>query len=48
MEPKKYVMTPNMEGIRLDKAITEKEGISRAAVQRLIDEGKILVNGKKD
>ena len=47
MEPKKYVMTPNMEGIRLDKAITEKEGISRAAVQRLIDEGKILVNGKK-
>lgn len=32
---------------RLDKFIVEKENMSRMAVQRLIDEGNILVNEKK-
>lgn len=31
---------------RLDKYITEKEELSRVAVQRLIEEGNILVNGQ--
>lgn len=31
---------------RLDKYISEKEDLSRVTVQRLIDEGNILVNGK--
>ena len=46
MEPKKYIITQNLEGLRLDKAIALKEGLSRVTIQRLIDEEKILVNGK--
>lgn len=34
------------EGQRLDKYIAEIEDISRVAVQRLIEEGNITVNGK--
>ncbi len=34
------------EGQRLDKYIAEIEDISRMAVQRLIEEGNITVNGK--
>ncbi len=33
-------------GQRIDKYIAEKQGISRVAVQRLIEEENILVNGK--
>ena len=48
MEKKEYKINEDLVGIRLDKAISEKdESISRVTVQRLIDEGKILVNGKK-
>ena len=34
-------------GQRIDKYIAEKQELSRVAVQRLIEEGNILVNGKK-
>lgn len=45
---KKIVVNNENVGQRIDKALGEKEElISRAAVQRLIDEAKILVNGKK-
>lgn len=48
MEQKKYIIDSELSGIRLDKAlsITEKD-LSRVAIQRLIEEGKILVNGKQ-
>ena len=37
------------DGIRLDKAIAELDpGISRMTVQKLIEDDKILVNGKKE
>ncbi len=43
-----YVIEKNLSGTRLDKSITMIDNdISRVAVQRLIDEGNILVNGKK-
>lgn len=48
MEEKVYKINEELVGIRLDKAISMKdESISRVAVQRLIDEEKILVNGNK-
>lgn len=48
MEEKSYKINEELIGIRLDKAISMKdESISRQAVQRLIDEENILVNGKK-
>ena len=48
MEEKKYKIGEELAGLRLDKAISMKdESISRMAVQRLIDEENILVNGKK-
>lgn len=42
---KEIVVQENAQ--RLDKFIVEKENMSRMAVQRLIDEGNILVNEKK-
>jgi len=33
-------------GIRIDKYISTREDFSRVAIQRMIDNGKILVNGK--
>ena len=48
MEVKEYKIEQELVGIRLDKAISMKDiSISRVAVQRLIDEENILVNGKK-
>ena len=48
MEKKEYKITEEFVGLRLDKAISEKdESISRASVQRMIDEGNILVNGNQ-
>ena len=32
-------------GIRIDKYISTREDFSRVAIQRMIDNGKILVNG---
>ena len=42
---KEIVVQENAQ--RLDKFIVEKENMSRMTVQRLIDEGNILVNKKK-
>lgn len=48
MEEKVYKINEDLVGVRLDKAISMKDSsISRASVQRLIDEGNILVNGNK-
>ena len=46
---KKYVVVIEDVGKRLDKYLTEKnENSSRSAIQRLIEEEKILVNEKKE
>ena len=48
LEIKKYIINSEFVGMRLDKALSEKEeDLSRATIQRLIEEEKILVNGKK-
>ena len=48
MEKKEYKISEEFVGLRLDKAISQKDdSISRASVQRMIDEGNILVNGNK-
>ncbi len=48
MEKKDYIITEEFAGVRLDKAISIKDNsISRASVQRMIDEELVLVNGKK-
>ena len=48
MERKDYTINEEFSGVRLDKAISQKdESISRAFVQRMIDEELILVNNKK-
>ena len=47
MEKKEYKITDGFVGLRIDKAISDKDSsLSRVTVQRLIDDGKILVNGK--
>lgn len=48
MENNKYLVDEEYKGMRLDKVITalDKE-ISRMAVQRLLDEENIKVNGNK-
>ena len=48
MEKKDYKINEELVGIRLDKAISMKDNsLSRMAVQRLIDEENILINGQK-
>ena len=48
MNKEEYKINEDLVGIRLDKAISLKDkDLSRVAVQRLIDEENILVNGKK-
>jgi len=48
MDKKEYIITEEFAGLRLDKAISMKDdSISRAAVQRMIDENNILVNGNQ-
>ena len=47
MEVKKYIAQENDAKERIDKAISEKDSnLSRVAIQRLIENGKILLNGK--
>ena len=42
-----YIVEENLSGTRIDKCIVALDcDISRATVQRLIDEETILVNGK--
>lgn len=44
---KKYIVEKELEGIRIDKAISEmSKDISRAMVQKMLDDEKILVNRK--
>ena len=46
LEKKEYIIEKELEGIRLDKAIPMKNGkISRSMVQKMLDNGNILVNG---
>lgn len=48
MKKREYKVDKEFAGIRLDKAISDKDNnLSRAMVQKLLDDGKILVNGKK-
>ena len=47
MNSKNYTVTEELIGQRIDKAISEKEDLSRATIQRLIEEEKILINSKK-
>ena len=42
-----YKIKKEEQGIRLDKIVSElQEELSRTAIQRMIEEGNILVNGK--
>ena len=48
LEKKENIIDASLVGIRLDKAISMKDSkLSRVAIQRMIDEEKILVNDKK-
>lgn len=48
MDKKEYKISEEFVGLRLDKAISMKDAtLSRVAVQRMIDEGNILVNEKE-
>lgn len=44
---KKIIIDSSFLNIRIDKVIANKTELSRVAIQRLIDEEKVLVNGKK-
>lgn len=47
MEEKVYIVDEELVGIRIDKAVSQKDlSISRSVVDKLIKDGKILVNGK--
>ena len=49
MEEKIYIITPENNNIRLDKAVSILDNdLSRMAVQRMIEEENILVNDKKE
>lgn len=49
MQQNEYTVPQEAVGLRLDKAITLLcENLSRNAVQQLLDEGNILVNGKSE
>lgn len=43
----KYIIEDDSQGIRIDKYISTKEELSRVAIQRMIENGNILVNDKK-
>ena len=47
MEKKTYIIKQDIEGVRLDKAISENDSkLSRSMVQKMLENGNILVNGK--
>ena len=46
---KEYIINLDTENIRLDKVIAILDGdLSRSMIQKMLDEGKILVNGKQE
>ncbi len=48
MEKKEYIISDENQGIRIDKALADLDSkLSRAAIQRMLDEGDIKVNGKE-
>ena len=48
MEIVEYKINQELVGVRLDKALSMKDdSISRVAIQRLIEEGKLKVISKK-
>ncbi len=48
MDKKEYKISEEFVGLRLDKAVSMKDvSLSRVAVQRMIDEGNILINNKE-
>ena len=44
---KQHKISIEEQGIRIDKIISNIEDLSRTAIQRMIEEGNILVNGEK-
>lgn len=49
MKKNNYIVTENLVGTRLDKcAVILDNSLSRVTVQRLIEDGNLLVNGKKE
>jgi 23S rRNA pseudouridine1911/1915/1917 synthase len=45
---KEYIADEELKNLRIDKAISEKDSnFSRVAIQRMLEEGNILVNGNK-
>ena len=48
MDKKEYKISEEFVGLRLDKAVSMKDSsLSRVAVQRMIDEGNILINNNQ-
>lgn len=47
METKKITIPNHIAGERIDKILSQQTEYSRATIQRLLEEEKILVNGKK-
>ena len=46
---KEYIIKQETQNIRLDKVITIlNQDLSRSMIQKMLDDGKILVNGKKE
>jgi 23S rRNA pseudouridine1911/1915/1917 synthase len=47
-EPRSFRLTVTQPGLRLDRFVAENcPGISRTQAQRLIDDGRVMVNGKR-
>jgi len=46
-EPSKFQVTLEEKGIRLDLFLSEKLGISRSQVKKMIDQGQVLMDGKR-
>ena len=47
MEKKEYIISDNNQGIRIDKALSDLDSkLSRSAIQRMLEDGDITVNGK--
>ena len=46
-EPVELVLSEREEGIRLDKVLAERlPDLTRTAIQRLLEEEQVLINGK--